>query len=236
MGTSLLFYAFLTLVVIGSIFLRDYKRKKRFDESLYKHISGKTYKETFYDSGNYGEYLIFRKLEEMGEKFILTNIYLQQKDNTLTEIDLLAVNSTGIYVFESKNYSGWIFGDEKDKMWTQSLKGGNKYKFYNPIWQNNGHISALDYYLSNEYTDAFFSFIIFSERCELKKVSYTSPNILIIKRNILVNEFKNQILSRSNRLSTKQVQEIYSKIKLKSLANEEVKKRHIEEIKTKHHN
>ncbi|NLK22184.1 MAG: NERD domain-containing protein [Epulopiscium sp.] len=26
-----------------------------------------------------------------------------------------------MYVFESKNYSGWIFGNEKDKNWTQML-------------------------------------------------------------------------------------------------------------------
>lgn len=37
------------------------------------------------------------------------------------EIDLIMISETGIYVFESKNYSGWIFGDEKQRYWTQIL-------------------------------------------------------------------------------------------------------------------
>jgi len=28
-------------------------------------------------------------------------------------------------------------------MWTQSFGGGKKYKFYNPLLQNQGHISAV---------------------------------------------------------------------------------------------
>ena len=132
---------------------------------------------TIFDKGNYGEFLTFCMLEKMGESNILTNIYLPQKDGTTTEVDLLIINATGIYVFESKNYSGWIFGDEKNKMWTQSLKGGQKNKFFNPIWQNKGHISALDNYLNNQFSDAFYSYIIFSERCELKKVNFSSPNV-----------------------------------------------------------
>lgn len=145
---------------------------------------------TIFDKGSYGEFLTFCMLEKAGENNILTNIYLPKKDGTTTEIDLLMVDTTGIYVFESKNYSGWIFGDEKSKMWTQSLKGGHKNKFFNPIWQNKGHISALDNYLDGQFSEAFYSYIIFSERCELKKVNFSSSNISVIKRNKLIHEYK----------------------------------------------
>lgn len=229
---DLLFYPI--LIIAACVGLKLISLRLKYNKSQYQYISGNKFLKTIFDKGNYGEFLTFCMLEKMGESNILTNIYLPQKDGTTTEVDLLIVNATGIYVFESKNYSGWIFGDEKSKMWTQSLKGGKKNKFFNPIWQNKGHISALDNYLNNQFSDAFYSYIIFSERCELKKVNFSSPNVSIIKRNKLIRDFKKHISVVANRLSTEEVQEIYSKLKLRTLADEETKKKHIEEIKAKH--
>ena len=78
------------------------------------------------DVGSYGEYCIFKLLksyESQGAKFLF-NVYLPKGENETTEIDVLMICSQGIYVFESKNYSGWIFGNEKYKMWTQTLPQG----------------------------------------------------------------------------------------------------------------
>jgi hypothetical protein len=67
---------------------------------------------TIFNSGNYGEFLTFCCLEKLkGDHKLLTNVYLPKKDGSTTEIDLIMIDETGIYVFESKNYSGWIFGD-----------------------------------------------------------------------------------------------------------------------------
>ena len=49
-----------------------------------------------------------------------------------TEIDLLMIHEKGIFVFESKNYSGWIFGSEDQLKWTQCFKSGQREHFYNP--------------------------------------------------------------------------------------------------------
>jgi hypothetical protein len=225
---------YLVLMVAASAGLKLIPARLKYNKSQYQNISGNKFFKTVFDKGNYGEFLTFCMLEKIGESNILTNIYLPQKDGTTTEIDLLAVNSTGIYVFESKNYSGWIFGDEKSRTWTQSLKGGKKNKFYNPIWQNKGHISALDEYLDKKYTDYFYSYIIFSERCELKKVNFNSINIFVIKRNALVRTLKKQIAAAPKKLSPEEVQDIYAKLKLKTLTDEDTKQRHIEEIKAKH--
>ncbi len=92
----------------------------------------------------YGEYLSFNKLEKIkGDHRILTNVYLPKGNGETTEVDLIYIHETGIYVLESKNYSGWIFGDEKSKYWMQTLQNGHKEKFYNPIFQNNTHIKYL---------------------------------------------------------------------------------------------
>ena len=43
---------------------------------------------------------------------------------------------------EMKTYSGWIFGDEKGREWTQSIYR-KKSRFQNPMRQNYKHICAL---------------------------------------------------------------------------------------------
>jgi hypothetical protein len=151
--------------------------QKHYNKSGYKDASGHSYYETMTDPGRKGEYLIYRYLEGLdGQHKLLTNVYLPKVDGTTTEIDLIMVSETGIYVFESKNYSGWIFGDEDSRYWTQSLKGGKKYRFYNPIWQNKKHISHLKNYLGLG-SEIFRSYIIFSERCELKKMFVRSSEV-----------------------------------------------------------
>ena len=74
--------------------------------------------------GQYGEYLteyalLSRSME--GYYVVLKNLYLPMKGKT-TEIDLLMIHEKGIFVFESKNYSGWIFGSEDQLKWTQCFK------------------------------------------------------------------------------------------------------------------
>lgn len=76
--------------------------------------------------GQYGEYLteyalLSRSME--GYYVVLKNLYLPMKGKT-TEIDLLMIHEKGIFVFESKNYSGWIFGSEDQLKWTQCFKSG----------------------------------------------------------------------------------------------------------------
>lgn len=142
---------YLVLIIAVFVGLKLISLRVKYNKSQYKYISGNKFLKTILNKGNYGEFLTFCMLEKLGESKILTNIYLPLNDGT-TEVDLLVVNCHGVFVFESKNYSGWIFGDEKNKMWTQTLKNGQKNKFFNPIWQNRAHISAIDAYLNKQYT------------------------------------------------------------------------------------
>ena len=97
---------------------------------------------------------------------------------SLVEIDVMFICQKGIFVFESKNYSGWIFGNEKDQYWTASLAGGQKNRFYNPIKQNRTHLKWLSNYLNAfDLEVPLFSVIVFSKRCELKKITTFSSDI-----------------------------------------------------------
>lgn len=68
---------------------------------------------------------------------ILRNVYLPKDNGETSEIDVLYITQKGIFVFESKNYSGWIFGDEKGQYWTAMLPNRQKNRFYNPIKQES---------------------------------------------------------------------------------------------------
>lgn len=92
------------------------------------------------------------------------------------------LHRTGIYVLESKNYSGWIFENEKDASWTQTLPNKDKNHFYNPVKQNKTYIMWLNEMLGN---DVSTSIIVFSERCTLKSITLDSKNIYVIKRDEL---------------------------------------------------
>ena len=81
---------------------------------------------------------------------VVRNLYVPSGRGHTTEIDLLYITQKGIYVVESKNYSGYIFGSESQKTWTGTLYTGKdcfgrskveKHHFYNPIWQNQAHIT-----------------------------------------------------------------------------------------------
>lgn len=79
-------------------------------------------------------------------------------------------------MFEVKDYSGWIFGKGYQNYWTQVLSfGRRKYRFYNPVLQNNGHIESLKKRLAGKADVPFFSVIIFYGRCRLRNVSHI-PN------------------------------------------------------------
>lgn len=63
------------------------------------------------------------------------DVMLPTPDGT-TQIDHVFVSRFGVFVVETKNMAGWIFGSERGRRWTQVLPGGRKTSFQNPLRQN----------------------------------------------------------------------------------------------------
>lgn len=209
----------------------------RYKGSGYKVASGNSFFKTVFDKGNYGEFLTYNKLEKLnGYHKLMTNLYIPKADGSTTEIDLIMISETGIYVFESKNYSGWIFGSENHKNWTQSLPNKQKNKFFNPIWQNKSHISALKEVLGMNNDELFKSYIIFSERCTLKKIKVESNNVKVIKRDHLLKYTKKDLLESAKILHLEQMDTIYENLSQYCLVSESLKQAHINSIKLKNEN
>ena len=81
---------------------------------------------------------ILRRLPE-DEYKVLNNLLVQSRFGT-TQIDHVVVSVHGIFVVETKNYSGWIMGSEHGEQWTKNMYG-HKYSFRNPLKQNMAHIT-----------------------------------------------------------------------------------------------
>lgn len=212
-----------------------------FNKTTYHTTTGNSYLATITDKGRNGEYRIFKQLkylEKQGAKFLF-NVYFPKENGETTESDVILIIPRGFIVFESKNYSGWIFGDEKYKMWTQTLPQGkgrpaHKEKFFNPIMQNNLHIKYLKSVVGDNYS--MQSIIVFSERCTLKKVSVYSPDIQVVKRNNIEFAVKNAINNMSqNAISDEEITRLYELLYPYSQVSEEVKLQHIQSINNNHY-
>jgi restriction system protein len=73
-------------------------------------------------------------------------VTLNTPDGT-TQIDHVFLSVHGIFVLETKNMSGWIFGTEQQAQWTQKFPR-RSFKFQNPLRQNYKHLKALEATLS----------------------------------------------------------------------------------------
>lgn len=104
--------------------------------------------------------------------FIFNNLTIPSDHNGSSQIDHLVVSKFGIFVIESKDYKGWIFGNKDQDNWTQSLPGGkNKFQFQNPIRQNWSHITSLKLLMPSIPENAFRSIVVFTDSCEFKTES-----------------------------------------------------------------
>ncbi len=81
-----------------------------------------------------------RKLE-LRHQIVLTDVTVSVAAGT-TQIDHILISEAGIFVIETKNMSGWIYGDADQKTWTQ-VHPSKKTRFQNPLRQNFGHVVAV---------------------------------------------------------------------------------------------
>ena len=89
--------------------------------------------------------------EEGREKFIINNFLIQLENGKTSQTDHILINQNGVFVIETKNYSGRIYGDDVRKEWTQVLSNGKiKNKFYSPVKQNATHVYHIEKLLPPE--------------------------------------------------------------------------------------
>lgn len=208
-----------------------------FRKTTYSQQTGKGLFTAASNKGSYGEYLIYqslKKLETSGTKFLF-NCYLPKENGETTEIDVIMIHNTGIYVFESKNYSGWIFGSEDSRTWTQTLpqgrRGVRKEHFLNPLMQNKLHVKCLKNYLNIDIP--VYPMVVFSQRCTLKKLELHSKEAVVVKQQDLWAFVTKMIESNKSVISEQEVENLFSKLYPLTQVSDEKRREHVENLK--HH-
>lgn len=149
--------------------------------------------------GKYGEWVVKSKLQKLGDAHtIFHDVYIPNGERGLTQVDHIVTSMHGIFVIETKLYSGWIFGDEYKPYWTQVIYK-KKTKMHNPIRQNYGHVQALLTYIGQEDMQDVHSIIAFSPNSTFKfKKEFTSAHVIQFPELLTaIRQYKAQRISEA---------------------------------------
>ena len=118
--------------------------------------------------GSEGEQIVASSLAKLPPKeySVYENLLLPTSRGDTTQIDHVVFSRYGIFVIEVKNYGGWIFAGEKNRVWTQVFHR-RKNKFQNPLRQNYKHVKTLQE-LTGLPEQVFYNLVIFTGKAEFK--------------------------------------------------------------------
>lgn len=203
------------------------------------HKDSGRYVQSVSEAAGYGEFQIYECLndyEKQGCKFLF-NVYLPKNNGETTEIDVLMISPKGIFVFESKNLSGYIAGGENDQYWNQikNDEWGDSVsnKFYNPIMQNNIHVKSLQEMLDYKYS--VYSIVVFSEDCKLKDdIDLASGNTRVVTISDLEETVEAFYKYMNTDLSDSDIETVYNLLYPYTQVSDMVKIEHIRNIQDKY--
>jgi hypothetical protein len=173
--------------------------------------------------GFQGEQKVKRKLNKLpDDQYIVLNDVILRTAKGSTQIDHVVVSIYGIFVIETKNYTGWISGSEYGEKWTKNMYG-NKYDFYNPLRQNYAHMKALEEKLGMNENN-FIPIVAFSDRCTLK----VNTNQPVIYMSQLLSEIEGHL---DYKIEADEIKDISERILALNVASQNLRVDHVETIR-----
>ncbi|WP_168123941.1 nuclease-related domain-containing protein [Paenibacillus sp. HB172176] len=188
--------------------------------------------------GELGEHKINIQLDQLPKECQHLSDLLIPNSKSRTgysQIDHLIVTPYGIFVIETKNYNGEIKGTREDRNWSV----GNRFKMYNPLMQNYGHIKAVAQQLTDFANVKYISMVSFTMRCrfsidpELRKIG--SDELIVY--DVELTEFIERKLARlkaenpSPRFNGDEVRAIKERIASLNITDRTVRAQHVERAK-----
>jgi hypothetical protein len=153
---------------------------------------------------------------------LVKNVTLPSGDGT-TQIDHIIVSKFGVFVVETKNMNGWIFGSEREATWTQKFRGSSR-QFQNPLRQNYKHAATLSQLLELP-AEKIKSVVVFIGDAKIK--TQVPPNVTIAAG--YVRYIKAQ---REEILTDEQVRQVLGEIATARLAPSlETHRQHVKHVK-----
>ncbi|QUL55696.1 NERD domain-containing protein [Paenibacillus tritici] len=188
--------------------------------------------------GELGEHKINIQLDQLPKECkALSDLMLPNpKSRTgYAQIDHVVISPYCVFVIETKNYNGEIKGGRTDQQWSVS----NRYKMYNPLKQNYGHIKAIESLMKSVAAVKFVSMISFTMRCrfsidpELRKIH--SDELVVY--DVELSEFISRKLislktgTHVPSISVAQAQTIYDQLVQANITDTEIRMLHVQRIK-----
>lgn len=156
----------------------------------------------------------------------LHDLTLPTWDGT-TQVDHVVVSTFGVFVIETKNLTGWIFGDEISRKWSQSIYA-ERYQFRNPLHQNYKHVKAVEELLGFG-PECLHSVVAFAGDSEFKTIM--PPNVLERAELARYIRSKTDIL-----LTEQQVDDAVRKLKKSRISGFGTRRRHIRNLRENQRN
>lgn len=175
-----------------------------------------------YVKGIFGEKVVAFILRMLPDDYYIFNDVYVEVGGRTTQIDHVVVSPFGVFVIETKNYRGWIFGNDDQQYWTKNMYG-RKYEFYNPVLQNRAHTKALHRYLNISYS-FFIPVVVFLSGATLK--CDTTANV------IKMWSLRRFIRKHTHAVFTdEEVQEIVKKLRVIFVEDKAQEREHIKSVK-----
>ena len=157
------------------------------------------------------------------EYHILDDLILKTSWGT-SQIDHVVVSKYGIFVIETKNYKGWIFGHENSEKWTQNIYG-HKYALANPVKQNRSHIRALRNVLSDIARCPIISIVAFSGYASLH---VTVESAYVVQWGEVASAIKRH---RTEVIDDEQVKRIVAHLQRSNITTQNRRKEHTKRVR-----
>lgn len=172
--------------------------------------------------GRLGEKKVAMRLSRLPDEYTVFNDVYLQEGGRRSQIDHVVLSPYGIFVIETKNYSGWIYGGELAPYWTQNIYG-HKYRLYNPTKQNDAHARVLQRLLGLS-PDVFFPIVVFTGGATIKG-DYVHPVLY-------GRQLRKYILSRSRVLLDEEtLRDAIGKLSYSSFETTDTRKEHVRKTK-----
>lgn len=227
---------FVTIIVLAIVIYIGFRLWKKhrniYDKGYDYSYPDRDYSESILNGEDF-EIQVERKLAKLKQAGarVIRDCYLRWNNGSTTQIDIILIFRSGIYVIECKDYSGWIFANSSHDYWTQTLRYGwqgdsTKNRFYNPIKQNQNHIKCIRQKLDRYRTVPMHNIIVFSDYCEFMRIENDS-SAWIIKAEDLYRTIWQIEQETEPSLTDDDIEWIYSKLTDDEVSGDSVVAEHI---------
>ncbi|MEK4245293.1 nuclease-related domain-containing protein [Psychrobacillus sp. FSL K6-2684] len=190
--------------------------------------------------GDLGEYKINIQLDQLpkNSKYLSDVLIHNNKAKSgYSQIDHVVFTPFAIFVVETKNYAGTIYGDRSRGKWSVN---GN-FPLMNPFNQNYGHIQAIKGVLETSDESHFVSMVSFTKRCtfkvndELRKIQSNDLIVYDIELSEYITRKINVLKIQNSKpiYTSGELQYLYNRLKDANISDSQIRDKHVEKLKEK---